>query len=568
MRKLLFSFIVFVVFLTTEHSLFGFNRVYNNNANPVTGNSGLKSAVVAELTITTSDVTNITENSATSGGNVTDEGTSSVIQRGVVVSTSVNPTLNDMIFIDLSSGPGEFTSYITNLKPGITYHVRAYAINETDTVYGGDIEFTTSCPADAPSHLEEGFESGVLSGCWAVIDKDGVNGEHWHVVSNDANTGTYSAYIKYDNASESGGVVEDWLITPAISLNDNSQLNYWESWDYPGYASDIYVKISTSTQTDTASFVDLLHFETSDYLDDNNFTLRTIDLSAYDGQTVYLAFVMKQNDGASWYIDDLEITSSCSGLPAITVQPEAQSVCDSSTTELSVTADNALTYQWKKDSVFISGANSATLTINNTTKYWAGNYYCLITNDCGTISSDTVAVSVNIPVSIITQPVSVTDAIEGDSVSFVVEAEGTDLTYQWKKDGVEISGANNDTLTFTSVATSDAGDYLVTVTGACGIVESDVVTLQVATTTDITSVVKQKIKIYPNPSQGRFTLTTEGFTLQSEIKIVDLNGKVVYFGKLTGPEQTIDISMFSSGVYNLIIRNGQEQKTLKLIIKK
>jgi hypothetical protein len=93
--------------------------------------------------LTTSAVTSVTSTLATSGGEITDEGTSAVTARGVCWGTVENPTVNDSKTSD-GTGAGAFTSSITGLTPGTLYHVRAYATNNEGTSYGADIPFTTS----------------------------------------------------------------------------------------------------------------------------------------------------------------------------------------------------------------------------------------------------------------------------------------------------------------------------------------------------------------------------------------------------------------------------------------
>ena len=106
-------------------------------------------------TVTTSQVTNITQNSATCGGNVTDHGGSSVTARGVCWSTSSNPTISNSHTTD-GSGTGSFTSSITGLNPGTTYYVRAYATNSAGTGYGTTRTFTTTSSNSATIILMAG----------------------------------------------------------------------------------------------------------------------------------------------------------------------------------------------------------------------------------------------------------------------------------------------------------------------------------------------------------------------------------------------------------------------------
>ncbi|OFY64903.1 MAG: hypothetical protein A2V64_13505 [Bacteroidetes bacterium RBG_13_43_22] len=92
-------------------------------------------------TITTTEITDITATTASSGGNITSDGGASITARGVCWSTAVNPTTADTK-TDEGTGGGSFTSSITGLSPGTTYHVRAYATNSKGTAYGTDITFT------------------------------------------------------------------------------------------------------------------------------------------------------------------------------------------------------------------------------------------------------------------------------------------------------------------------------------------------------------------------------------------------------------------------------------------
>ncbi len=98
-------------------------------------------AVIPSLT--TSSVSNITADSATCGGNITDDGDASVTAHGVCWSTSQNPTVADSHTND-GSGTGSFTSNLFGLSSNTTYYVRAYATNSAGTAYGNELNFKTS----------------------------------------------------------------------------------------------------------------------------------------------------------------------------------------------------------------------------------------------------------------------------------------------------------------------------------------------------------------------------------------------------------------------------------------
>ena len=96
--------------------------------------------------VSTAVVTNITQISAISGGNVTSDGGAPVTVRGVCWSISPTPSIVNNTTQD-GSGTGTFVSYLTDLNPGTLYYVRAYSINSVGTAYGNELTFTTLPPA-------------------------------------------------------------------------------------------------------------------------------------------------------------------------------------------------------------------------------------------------------------------------------------------------------------------------------------------------------------------------------------------------------------------------------------
>ena len=94
-------------------------------------------------TVTTTIVSSIRFNYAMTGGNVTSEGGASVTDRGVVYSTTKNPTTTSATKVASGSGAGVFTTPLEYLSPNTTYYVRAYATNSVGTAYGTELTFTT-----------------------------------------------------------------------------------------------------------------------------------------------------------------------------------------------------------------------------------------------------------------------------------------------------------------------------------------------------------------------------------------------------------------------------------------
>ncbi len=110
---------------------------------------------------------------ATCGGNITDDGGAMVTERGVCYGTSSNPTTAGN-HIMVGSGAGTFNSLLTGLSSGVTYHTRAYAVNNAGTAYGNDLTFTTQTPVLAT--LTTGAASDIARNSFTasgIITQDG-----------------------------------------------------------------------------------------------------------------------------------------------------------------------------------------------------------------------------------------------------------------------------------------------------------------------------------------------------------------------------------------------------------
>jgi uncharacterized protein (TIGR02145 family) len=122
-----------------------FVRAYATNSagtgygNPVT----FTSLSVEVPVLITAEITSITQITAVSGGNITDDKGGSVTARGVCWGISENPTISDSKTSD-ASGIGIFASSLTGLIGNTSYYVRAYATNSAGTQYGNQVNFKTS----------------------------------------------------------------------------------------------------------------------------------------------------------------------------------------------------------------------------------------------------------------------------------------------------------------------------------------------------------------------------------------------------------------------------------------
>ncbi|UJP65218.1 MBG domain-containing protein [Mongoliitalea daihaiensis] len=100
-------------------------------------------AVASLSTVTTSTPSNVAGTFATLGGNVTSDGGGIITERGVVFSTTTNPTTSNTK-ITMGTGSGAFSTQVTGLSLTTTYYTRAYSINSAGTSYGDQVTFTTT----------------------------------------------------------------------------------------------------------------------------------------------------------------------------------------------------------------------------------------------------------------------------------------------------------------------------------------------------------------------------------------------------------------------------------------
>ena len=135
--------------------------------------------------------------------------------------------------------------------------------------------------------------------------------------------------------------------------------------------------------------------------------------------------------------------------PTITTQPANQTVTAGQTATFTVVAAGTapLSYQWQKNGVNITGATSASYTTPATTTSDSGaTFRAVVTNTAGTATSNAATLTVNaapVAPTITTQPANQT-VTAGQTATFTVVAAGTaPLSYQWQKNGANITGATS-----------------------------------------------------------------------------------------------------------------------------
>ncbi len=179
-------------------------------------------------------------------------------------------------------------------------------------------------------------------------------------------------------------------------------------------------------------------------------------------------------------------------VPSIVAQPQPVTVNDGDIATFSVTAQGTdINYQWQVSSNTVGSSFTNLPFGGNANSYSAKMflsdnnelYQCLVSNALGTVTSSPALLTVHArttPPSIVTQPSSLR-VVVGSPATFIVKAAGSPpLTYQWQKNGINISNAIESTYTTPFVSPSDDGStFVCIVTNAFGSAASQEATLTV-----------------------------------------------------------------------------------------
>ena len=304
--------------------------------------------------------------------------------------------------------------------------------------------------AKAQYFLQEGFEGSTLPTGWTIVDSDGDNYnwdmEYWSATStNPAHTGSNCiASASYIN--NIGALTPDnWLISPAVNLTSNATLTFWVA-DYD-YAEPYTVYISTTT-ADVSAFTTVLTQGTTSGAA-FEYEEKTVDLSAYTGQTVYIAFRHYNCTDNYWlFLDDVEIfaqptdptiTANVTSIDFGTIAIPGNGVETATITAYNLTAGITATTA----APFSVSANGTTYGTTATIAQTGGTLYMKYTPTSAGPANGTVTLAS-------TGATNVTIALTGTAVDCSNNPlpYTTDFTNEALNNCWTISDANNDGYTF------------------------------------------------------------------------------------------------------------------------
>ena len=231
-------------------------------------------------------------------------------------------------------------------KITITLLLFLYSVVGFSQVFFESFENTTG-PEPAPS-----TNWTLGSGNWAVFDTNIGGTVNWSINPN-SYTGNNAAYMNRQNIA-AGVLIEEYLATPMITVPANGKLEFYSRSFTAGNAGTYYqVKVASGSnpQNDPASYNIILDEFNENQLSPafNLYWKKTLDLSGFAGQNIYIAFVLKRVqqgnslNGDRFLLDDVSITD---GLDC--GQPSNLNIAfDSSNLSYNLTwnADNATSWE-------------------------------------------------------------------------------------------------------------------------------------------------------------------------------------------------------------------------------
>lgn len=235
----------------------------------------------------------------------------------------------------------------------------------------------------------------------------------------------------------------------------------------------------------------------------------------------------------------------------ITKHPQSADLCPGDSVKLFInTTGLGIKYQWRKNGFNLAGETDSVLILKNVNPSNAGYYGVVVTSNCySPIVSDEANIQIRTQTSIKKQPNPII-ACPGSNPSFQIEADGHYVKYQWYKNNREILNATENSLLIKNVTESDVDEYYCIVSGVCGTVKSNVVSLTLNKAPTITK--QPQSKTACERSNVTFSVVATG--LQNTYDWYFDDNKIP---NSNNPNLELkNITYLSAGKYHCVVRNS------------
>ena len=289
----------------------------------------------------------------------------------------------------------------------------------------------------------------------------------------------------------------------------------------------------------------------------NSLTADVLWNAAYTGSAYVMVRVTVSNTVSDW--SKLKVKRAVN---TVVIKQSGDTVlCAGQPLVLNTDADGYnLTYKWYQNSNLIQSGVRKQLNFSSTTPDNSGNYFCEITGSCGTVSTNTINLTVN-PLTRITYISPVTEIVSGNDATIKVRSEGLNLTYQWQKNDIPVENGNDSLLTLPNVSAKDIGVYKTTVAGTCGTEVSKPVYVYVKNNKSLN---EPQVLLWPSITSSECTVALSN-DFAYKIKLYSTTGKLLRELTNCQYQTMININELPRGVYILNVSYGTFTKSVKLI---
>jgi large repetitive protein len=220
--------------------------------------------------------------------------------------------------------------------------------------------FSLCCYAQ---EFSEGFEDPWTAGTgpntgppggWGLYENGIGTSIHWVRSTAGSPTqpvfeGDHAAYLNKESVPS--GIAEDWLITPQFTVPENSQVRFYSRLTTPQVEGNIYeLRISSAPVQGSLDTYVLLEDWTETEINPtyNVYTEKVVNIpEEYFGQQVYIALIMKNNNGDRWLVDNFRVVEKC--MPPVDITIPVAGITQNSA-EITWT-DNSGALQWIVEAV-------------------------------------------------------------------------------------------------------------------------------------------------------------------------------------------------------------------------
>lgn len=448
-----------------------------------------KTNYITVTAVTTPPVANFTANatSISAGGSVnfTDLSTNlptswSWTFAGGNPSTSTSQNPSNIIYA--AQGIYDVSLTVTNAYGNDTETKTGYIVVGPDPAFSLDFEACLDYSADfSPWSVYDG--DGITTYSSSDCDFPGEAGAMSFMAFNPSDAG-------FTLASPHGGVrcgmsicpsdgseSDDWMISPQLTLGDNSSISLWALSPKPGsWGNDAYKVLVSTTNNQPTSFTSVSG--ATAIIAPSTWTQHTYDLSAYDNQQIYLAIQHISTDKFILWVDDIVISTTLNSpvYPVAGFTTNATTVCAGSTVTFTNTSTDATSYQW----TFPGGTPSSSTATSPTITFNTAGAYTVTLQATNAEGTDTETTTINVTANV-TPSVSISASdnsiCAGETVTFTPTPSngGTTPTYNWLVNSVSVgSGASysSSSLTDNAVVTCTMTSSLTCVTSSTAISNS------------------------------------------------------------------------------------------------